>query len=81
MKFFSEIKTALTLAAKLHSVPVMVCAATFKLCPRYLCSYDQVPSGLLMPPSGHGRVRRTYVFHPLYDYVPPELVGLFIFNM
>lgn len=33
---------ALALAARLHSVPVIVCASTFKLCPRYLCSYDQV---------------------------------------
>lgn len=33
---------ALALAAKHHSVPVVVCAAIFKLCPRYVCTYDQV---------------------------------------
>ncbi len=32
----------LCMAAKHHSVPVIVCSAMFKLCPRYLCSYDQV---------------------------------------
>ena len=33
---------ALALAAYHHSVPVIVCAAMFKLSPEYLCSYDHV---------------------------------------
>ena len=38
---------ALALAAKLHSVPIIVCASTFKLSPRYLCAYDQVSHGII----------------------------------
>ena len=32
---------AVALAAKHHSVPVLVCASLFKLCPLYVASYDQ----------------------------------------
>ena len=38
---------ALALAAYHHSVPVIVCAAMFKLSPEYLCSYDHVSSSVL----------------------------------
>ncbi len=32
----------IALAAKHHSVPLIVCAPMFKLSPQYLCSLDQV---------------------------------------
>jgi len=78
---------ALCLAAKHHSVPVLVCTAMFKLCPRYLCSYDQDAFNSLGNPTAvapYSRkefVAKARVVNPLYDYVTPDLVTLFISNI
>jgi len=78
---------ALTLAAKHHSVPVIVCAGIFQLCPKYICSYDHDDSNYMMNPAkvmGYGDaklIKSVASFHPLLDYVPPELVNLFVLNV
>lgn len=78
---------ALALAAKLHSVPVIVCASTFKLSPHYLCSYDQDSFNSLASPTDIANhyecdiAASVHLAQPLFDYVPPELVNLFIFNI
>eukprot|EP00038_Savillea_parva_P004350 m.136708 g.136708 ORF g.136708 m.136708 type:complete len:406 (+) comp11443_c0_seq1:272-1489(+) len=78
---------ALALAAKHHSVPVLVCSAMFKLCPKYPCAYSvemynhmHDPSEIL-PYSKAKVVRDASIVHPLFDYVPPDLVSLFISNI
>lgn len=78
---------ALALAAKRHSVPLIVCAPMFKLCPKYLCSYDQdvfnkfVSPQDVMPFSEGEILSKVIVPNPVFDYVPPELVTLFISNI
>lgn len=71
------------LAAKYYSVPVIVLAPMYKLSPLHLCeqdafnmvgcaedviAYDSLPA------------RDAKVYSPKFDYVPPELVTLFISN-
>eukprot|EP00730_Choanoeca_flexa_P005256 TRINITY_DN11916_c0_g1_i3.p1 TRINITY_DN11916_c0_g1~~TRINITY_DN11916_c0_g1_i3.p1 ORF type:complete len:367 (+),score=84.01 TRINITY_DN11916_c0_g1_i3:113-1213(+) len=78
---------ALCMAAKAHSVPVLVCAGMFKLCPRYLCSYDQDAFNSLGCPAAVAQfsdatiAEQVECLNPLFDYVPPELVTLFISNL
>lgn len=77
----------IALAAKYYSVPFIVCAPMFKLSPLYLCSYDQEgfnecvsPESVL--PFNEGPVASDVrVFNPIFDYVPPDLVTLFISNI
>jgi translation initiation factor eIF-2B subunit beta len=76
---------AVALSAKYYSVPFIVCAPMFKLSPLYLCSYDQEgfnecvsPESVLPLNDGDGAVQ---VYNPVYDYVPPDLVTLFISNI
>lgn len=58
----------------------------YKLCPEFVCSLDQhgfnelgSPEQVLNFGEGH-LVSRVHVNNPIYDYVPPELVTLFISN-
>lgn len=58
----------------------------FKLCPEYVCSLDQdgfnqfaSPEEVLNNDEGL-LVSRVNVYNPIFDYVPPELVTLFISN-
>ncbi|KDR10651.1 translation initiation factor eIF-2B subunit beta [Zootermopsis nevadensis] len=74
------------LAAKHYSVPVIVLAPMYKLSPQYLCSYDQdafnsfvSPEGVLKYSDG-AILSKVHVYNPVFDYVPPELVTLFISN-
>eukprot|EP00035_Acanthoeca_spectabilis_P007667 m.140440 g.140440 ORF g.140440 m.140440 type:complete len:374 (+) comp14035_c0_seq5:2915-4036(+) len=78
---------ALALAAKHHSVPVLVCSAMFKLCPKYPCAYSvemynhmHDPAEIL-PYSQGKAVGEASIVHPLFDYVPPGLVSLYISNI
>ncbi|XP_065833372.1 translation initiation factor eIF2B subunit beta-like [Oscarella lobularis] len=78
---------AVALAAKHHSVPVIVCAAIFKLSPQFLCSYDQNTFNKIVGPHdvfpfSEGGVLSSHVEvqNPVFDYVPTDLVTLFIFN-
>lgn len=77
---------ALALAAKHHSVPVICCAGIFQLCPKYICSYDHDDSNYMMNPAKvmgyHDKTLKSVsTFNPLLDYVPPELVNLFVLNV
>ncbi|XP_019854521.1 PREDICTED: translation initiation factor eIF-2B subunit beta-like isoform X1 [Amphimedon queenslandica] len=78
---------ALTLAAKHHSVPVIVCAAMFKLSPKFLCSYDQDTFNKIVSPhdilgfTEADLVSKVHVQNPVFDYVPPDLINLFISNI
>eukprot|EP00124_Ichthyophonus_hoferi_P002197 Ihof_evm4s140 gene=Ihof_evmTU4s140 len=73
-------------AAKHHAVPVIVCAALYKLTPRYPCTYDQNEFNDLGCPNdtldyAHaGTMANTEIRTPLYDYVPSSLISLYITN-
>ncbi|XP_041475077.1 translation initiation factor eIF-2B subunit beta-like [Lytechinus variegatus] len=78
---------ALALAAKHHSVPLIVCTPMFKLSPEYLCSIDQdafnkfeSPQEILDYSDGE-LLSKVHIYNPVFDYVPPELVTLFISNI
>jgi translation initiation factor eIF-2B subunit beta len=98
---------------------VIVCSAMFKLCPQYLCAYDQDAFNSLGNPAAiadfsdgepqvaerglwglhashglyvlvlgcgcsqraGGLVDKITCLNPLFDYVPPDLVTLFVSNL
>mmetsp|Transcript_53155 Transcript_53155/g.108416 ORF Transcript_53155/g.108416 Transcript_53155/m.108416 type:complete len:376 (+) Transcript_53155:111-1238(+) len=72
------------MAAKHHNVPFVVCTGMYKLSPVF--PHDQYSFNELKSPaevSGGGQdaiSRSVRVLNPSSDYVPPELVGLFITN-
>lgn len=78
---------ALALAAKHYSVPLIVCVPVFKLTPQYLCSHDQDAFNCFASPQdvmtfGEGRILSdVQIINPVFDYVPPELVTLFVLNI
>ncbi|KAJ9600418.1 hypothetical protein L9F63_009274 [Diploptera punctata] len=73
-------------STKHYSVPVIVLAPMYKLSPQYLCSYDQDAFNSFVSPEGvlnysDGSIlSKVHVYNPVFDYVPPELVTLFISN-
>lgn len=72
----------LALAAKYHNIPLIVCSSLFKLSPEYYsdsahCLPDLLPSSDVLEMNFHPNVT---VLNPKFDYVPPELINLFIFN-
>ncbi|XP_018332495.1 translation initiation factor eIF-2B subunit beta isoform X2 [Agrilus planipennis] len=74
----------IALAAKHYSVPVMVLVHLYKLSPLYLCSYEQnafsvcqSPASVL-PQRNGPIVSQVHVYNPVFDYVPPELVTIFV---
>lgn len=75
------------LVAKHHSIPVLVCAALFKFSPQYLCSYDQDTFNKIVAPhdvlsfTDGDFVSKVRVQNPVFDFVPPDLVTLFISNI
>ncbi|OQV25373.1 Translation initiation factor eIF-2B subunit beta [Hypsibius exemplaris] len=77
----------IALAAKHYSVPLVVCAAMFKLSPQYLCTYDQDAFNKFVTPEdvmsyAEGEIlSKVHLVNPVFDYVPPELVTLFISNI
>ncbi|XP_015592155.1 translation initiation factor eIF-2B subunit beta [Cephus cinctus] len=74
-------------AAKHYSVPVMVLLPLYKLSPLYLRSYEQDAFNRHVAPM-HGVIdganaplmEKIQAYNPVFDYVPPELVTLFISN-
>lgn len=74
-------------AAKHYSVPVMVLLPLYKLSPLYICSYEQDDFNRHVSPT-HGIIdgantslmEKIQAYNPVFDYVPPELVTLFISN-
>lgn len=74
------------LAAKHYSVPVIVLAPMYKLSPVHLCSYEQDAFNLVgcaesVIPYDSLAAKFAKVYSPIFDYVPPELVTLFISNV
>lgn len=74
-------------AAKHYSVPVMVLLPLYKLSPMYACSYEQnafnkqiAPTNGVIDGANEALMERIQAYNPLFDYVPPELVTLFISN-
>ena len=74
----------LAMTAKFHSVPVIVCAAMHKLSPEYPCYYNHdsfnkcVSPMDIMSESQHARMNGVQIYNPVFDYVPPNLVQLYI---
>jgi len=70
------------LVARKHGVPLMVCASLIKLTPRY--PYDLEFLSCLSNPAdvlSHTMLQRpddVGVLNPRFDYIPPELVSLFV---
>eukprot|EP01104_Vermistella_antarctica_P016144 TRINITY_DN5452_c0_g3_i1.p1 TRINITY_DN5452_c0_g3~~TRINITY_DN5452_c0_g3_i1.p1 ORF type:complete len:409 (+),score=105.66 TRINITY_DN5452_c0_g3_i1:67-1227(+) len=73
-------------AAKHHSVPVLVCCGLYKLCPIFLHDQDSLtdfisPSSVLsFDEADVGEGQLVQVCNPAYDYVPPDLVSIFVTN-
>ncbi|XP_026567625.1 translation initiation factor eIF-2B subunit beta [Pseudonaja textilis] len=75
----------LALAAKHHSTPLIVCAPMFKLTPQFLNeedSFHKFVSPQEVLPFTEGEIlSKVNVYCPVFDYVPPELITLFISNI
>lgn len=77
----------IALAARFYSVPFVVCAAMFKLSPKFLCPHDQdgfnkfVSPQSVLPFTEGDVASSVQIYNPVFDYVPPELVTLFISNI
>jgi translation initiation factor eIF-2B subunit beta len=71
-------------AAKEHSVPVVVCAGSFKLCPEFPHNEDSFNSlkspNEVLPSDIHVIRDQVQVANPAVDYVPPNLVSLLVTN-
>jgi len=71
-------------AANVHSVPVLVCSALYKLSP--LFPHDQDTFNDLLSPNEvlefeeAGEVQNARVLNPRFDYVPPSFVDLLVTN-
>ncbi|XP_015720575.1 translation initiation factor eIF-2B subunit beta [Coturnix japonica] len=75
----------LALAAKHHSTPLIVCAPMFKLSPQFPNeedSFQKFVSPQEVLPFTEGEILAKINVHcPVFDYVPPELITLFISNI
>lgn len=74
-------------AAKHYSVPVMVLLPLYKLSPLYLCSHEQhgfnqhiSPTQGVLDGANEPLMERIHAYNPMFDYVPADLVTLFISN-
>ena len=74
-------------AAKHYSVPVLVLLPLYKLSPLYFCSFKQnafnrhaAPTQGVIDGANAPLMEKIQVYNPVFDYVPPELVTLFISN-
>ncbi|CAN0568751.1 unnamed protein product, partial [Ectocarpus sp. 12 AP-2014] len=76
---------AVALAANDLSVPVVCVTGLFKLCP--LFPHDQDTFNCLLSPAAvmsfkdKDSMKNVEVLNPAYDYIPPNLVDLYITNM
>jgi translation initiation factor eIF-2B subunit beta len=73
----------LALAAKYHSIPLLVCTALYKLTPIYPADHDlelRSPEEILPFEEVAGSMADVTVINPAWDYIPPELVSLYITN-
>jgi len=78
---------AIALAAKYHSVPLNVCAPVYKLSPQFLSPETEegvnhfVSPEAVLPFSEGSIISDVQTVNPRFDYVPPDLVSLFITNI
>ena len=72
-------------AASAHKVPVMVLAGVYKLSPIYPFNVDAFiefgDAGKIIPYEDGELLEKVDVENPLHDYVPPDLVDLYITNL
>lgn len=72
-------------AAKAHRVPVIALAAVFKLSPLYPFDVEALvelgDAGKVLDYRDGDLVDKVETINPTTDYVPPELVALFVSNM
>lgn len=75
---------AVCIAAKLHEVPVVCVTGLYKLSPLY--PYDQDTFNVQLSPSGilpfedADTADKVNVANPRFDYIPPDLVNLYVTN-
>lgn len=73
------------LAARHHSTPLIVCAPMFKLSPQFPNEEDTfhkfVSPHEVLPFTEGEILSKVNVHCPVFDYVPPELITLFISNI
>jgi len=72
-------------AAKYHKVPVIVCCGLYKLCPVFPSNLDLLqelrsPTEVLKFEEVLGPMESVTVENPSWDYIPPDLVDLYITN-
>jgi translation initiation factor eIF-2B subunit beta len=72
-------------AAKVHQTPVVVVSGVYKLSPVYPFDFDSLieygDASKVLPFEDGDLVDQIDVQNPLYDYVPAELVDLYITNL
>jgi translation initiation factor eIF-2B subunit beta len=72
-------------AAKVHRTPVIVVSGVYKFSPEYPFEFASLieygDPGSIVGYDDGTLVERLQVDNPLYDYVPPELVDLYITNL
>jgi len=74
----------IALAAKEHSIPVIVVSAMYKLTPMY--PFDPMKLNELLAPTmimsteDGDHTENIEAVVPCYDYVPPEMIALYITN-
>eukprot|EP01112_Ceratiomyxa_fruticulosa_P012160 TRINITY_DN3353_c0_g2_i2.p1 TRINITY_DN3353_c0_g2~~TRINITY_DN3353_c0_g2_i2.p1 ORF type:complete len:348 (+),score=73.18 TRINITY_DN3353_c0_g2_i2:196-1239(+) len=76
----------LAIAAKHHSVPVMVCTGLYKLSPLYPQDQDTFndflsPGQIIKFEEADELLESVQVQSPAFDYIPPERVDLFLTNI
>jgi translation initiation factor eIF-2B subunit beta len=72
-------------AAREHSTPVMVVSGVYKLSPVYPFDFESLiehgDAGKVVGYEDKDLVSKVQVVNPVYDYVPAELVNLYITNL
>jgi len=74
---------AMALAAKQHKVPVVVVTGLYKLAPTYFPQDTQVEYGnpRAILPYESRIIDKVSVFNPELDYIPPDLVSIYIMDV
>lgn len=72
-------------AAKVHRTPVIVVSGVYKLSPEYPYEVESLieygDPGRVVPFDNGALVENLEIDNPVYDYVPPDLVDLYITNL
>ncbi|KAH8589443.1 translation initiation factor-like protein eIF-2B subunit beta [Bisporella sp. PMI_857] len=72
-------------AANVHKVPVIVVSGVYKLNPDYPFEFESLieygDPGKIVPYDNGELVSDLEIDNPVYDYVPPDLVNLYITNL